>query len=126
MINKNQSGQTLVALLFFVMIGIVAITSATLILFTNLESEQKMQDVESVRQLAELGGEKAMISILRDPNYVGETININGDTVIITVTGTTTKTIDSIATSGDFSRKIEIIATYLNNILTKTSWKVIY
>ena len=123
---KNQKGQTLVALLFFVMIGIVAITSATLILFTNLESEQKMQDVESVRQLAELGGEKAMISILRDPSYSGETININGDTVIVTVTGTTTKTIDSIATSGDFSRKIEIIATYLNNILTKTSWKVIY
>lgn len=124
--KKNESGQTLVALLFFVMIGIMATGSAAIVLFTNLLTEQKVQDAEVVRQEAEAGGENALISLLRDSTYSGETIVINNDNVVITVTGGTTKTIDSVATSGDIERKIEITATLNNNVLVESSWKQIY
>lgn len=124
--KNKQSGQTLVALLFFVMIGIVATSASIAILFTNLSSEQKFEDAERVRQLSEMGIEKALVSILRDTEYSGETISIDGDSVVVSVSGTTLKVIESVATSGDVSRKIEVNASFSENILTTTSWNVIY
>lgn len=126
MTKNNQSGQTLVALLFFVMIGIIATTSATIILFTNLKSEAFFQEAESARSLSELGIEKALISLLRDPSYQGETINIDGNSVLVSVTGGTTKTIESISTIDSFSRKIQVTVSFNNNTLTTNTWKEIY
>jgi len=116
-----QSGQTLVALLFFVMIGIIATSAATIMLFTNLLSGQKFENSEIVRQSADAGGEKALLQLLRDPNYLGETFVIEDDEVTIVVAGTTNKTIDVTSVNGNTEKKIVITASLINNILTVVS-----
>lgn len=117
------------ALLFFVMVGIIVTTAATIILATNSLAAQKLSQGEVTRQLAETGAENALLQLLRNKNYTGETLTdiggVVGDNVTVTVIGTTVKTIDSIATSGEFVRKVEIIANS-NDVLTPVSWKEIY
>lgn len=126
---KYQKGQTLIALLFFVLIGIIVTTAAAFILVSNSLSASKFSQGEVARQMAETGMENALLQLLRSKNYTGETLQniggVAGDNVTITVTGTTTKTIDSVATSGNFVRKIEVIANS-DDVLTPTSWKEIY
>jgi len=124
--KSEQSGQTLVALLFFIMIGIIATGATTIILFTNLLSGQRFENAETVRQAVDAGGENALLQLLRDQNYVGETLNINDNEVVINVSGSTTKTINVTSTDGSFERKIVIIASLINNVLTVNSWQTIY
>ena len=136
--KKNESGQTLVALLFFVMVGMIVTTAAVMILSTNSLAAQKLSQGEVTRQLAESGAENALLRLLRDksygdcPNYcLGDTLNIGDDSVLIRVTtttiaGTTTITIDSIATSGNFVRKVEVVVKNSSDVLTPLSWKEIY
>lgn len=122
-INNFQTGQTLVLLLVFVLVAILVTTAATIIISTNSMSMTNVSMGIATRQMAEAGIEKSLLQLLRNPNYKGETFNLDTGTVIATVSGTTTLTIDSTATNGDFSKKVEVIATYSNNVLTPVSWK---
>lgn len=128
--DNRQSGQTLIALLFFIMVGIIVTSASILALSVNAQAAQKLSQGEVVRQLADTGGENALLQLLRDNNYAGETMldvgGVTGDNITITVTGTTVKTISSVASSGDFTRKIEISVSLVNNVLTVTSWKEVY
>ena len=128
----NESGQTLVALLFFVMVGMIVTVAATIILSTNSLAAQKLSQGEVARQMAETGAENALLQLLRNKNYLGETLtNIGGavgDNVVITIgtdPATGQKAIFSTATSGNFTRKVEVIYT-ANDVLTPLSWKEIY
>lgn len=130
--DKNEKGQTLVALLFFVMVGMIVTTAAVMILSTNSLAAQKLSQGEVARQLAETGAENALIQLLRDKNYHGETLQniggVTGDNVLITIGTdpmTGQKAIFSTATSGNFTRKVEVIYT-ANDVLTPLSWKEIY
>jgi hypothetical protein len=77
-------------------------------------------------QVAESGAENAIIRLLRDPNYTGETLTVGTGTAVITVTGTTTKTIISSGTNGSYLRKVQIVVGYVNNVLTISSWEEVY
>jgi len=137
--KKNESGQTLVALLFFVMVGMIVTAAAVMILSTNSLAAQKLSQGEVTRQLAETGAENALLRLLRDksygdcPNYcLGDTLNIGDDSVLIKVkttiiAETTTITINSVAISGNFVREIEVkVVKNPNDVLTPLSWKEIY
>lgn len=121
---KRESGQTLVALLFFVLVGLIITVAATIIMATNSITAQKLSQGEITRQLAESGVENALIQLLRDKNYTGETLISGNDTILVTVTGSITKTIDSTATSGDFVRRIEVQADY-DGVLIPGTWREI-
>lgn len=121
--TKFQKGQTLVLLLVFVVMAIVITTAATLIISTNSTSVTNVSQGMATKHMAEAGIEKALLSLLRDPNYSGETFNIDTGNVISTVSGTTTLTIDSTATNGNFIKRVEVVATYSDNVLTVNSWK---
>ncbi|HET7099399.1 MAG TPA: hypothetical protein VFI61_04170 [Patescibacteria group bacterium] len=127
-ISNLNSGQALVMLLFFVLVGIIIATSATFIIASNSQAATTMSEGVIAKEMADSGIETAMLGILRNnDSYTGETISpLNGGTVVITVTGTGTKTIDSTATNGNFVKKVEVIVSYSNNILgVPTSWKEI-
>lgn len=117
------SGQSLVLLLVFVMVAISITTVATFIIATNSVSATNFSQGVATKHMAESGIEVAMVKILRDPNYAGETLTVDTGTVVVTVTGIGTLTIDSTATNGDYVKRVEVIATYSNNVLTPTSWK---
>jgi hypothetical protein len=121
--TKYQGGQTLVLLLVFVMVTIAITTAATFIIATNSLSTTAVSQGLVTKQMAETGAEKALLQLLRDPNYKGETFSVDSGTVVASVSGTTNLTIISTAVNGDFTKRVEVKATYSNNVLTPGSWK---
>ncbi len=121
-----KKGQTLVTLLIFMVIGITITTAAVMMAITNSQNVTKFQEGMIAFQVAESGAENAIIRLLRDPNYTGETLTVGTGTAVITVTGTTTKTIISSGTNGSYLRKVQIVVGYVNNVLTISSWEEVY
>ena len=121
--KRYNKGQSLVLLLVFVMVAIAITTAATFIIAANSISTTNLSQGLATKQMAEAGAEKALLALLRDPSYKGETFSLDTGSVAATVSGTTTLTIDSTATNGDFVKRVEVIATYSNNVLTLVSWK---
>lgn len=123
---KTNKGQALVALLFFVLMGMTISVAATFIIASNSLSVTKVGLGVTARQLADTGAENALIKLLRDDTYQGENFSIGEDTVTVKVTGGATKLIESQGMTGNFVRKVEVIVSYTNNILRVTSWKEVF
>jgi hypothetical protein len=121
--SKTQKGQTLVLLLVFVMVAIAISTAATFVIATNSLSATDVSQGLATRQMAEAGAEKALLQLLRNPGYKGEMFSLDTGTVTATVSGTTTLTINSTAENGNYIKRVEVKATYSNNVLTPVSWK---
>ncbi len=116
----------MVLLIFFVMTA-VAITIAAM--FMILITSGSVADAENgieVGELADSGAENALLKLIRDTSYTGEVYTVGGATITIVVTGGSTKTIDSTVVSGDFTRKVEVLAAEANNVLSVTSWKEVF
>ncbi len=120
--RNPQAGQVLVALLAFMATVIALTTMATVITLTNALATSKYGSGQEALSTAELGVENAMIRLLRDPSYTGETLTIGTKTATVNVSGSATKTITSIGKSGDFRRTVQVTATYTNNVFTITNW----
>ena len=81
----NQSGQTLVILLIYMVIGIIVTTSSIALVINSSYNTDKVYQGNNALDVAESGAETAMIKLLRNPNYNGETLTINGGMAVITV-----------------------------------------
>lgn len=121
-IKVNQKGQAIVTLLFIMVIAISIITAVVIVAANNLASGSSLEQGTVAYYSAEAGAENAVIRLLRDPSYTGETLNIDGATVTIQVSG---NTITSAAEYGNSIRKIEVQTMYNNNVLSVISWKEI-
>jgi hypothetical protein len=121
-----QKGQTLVLLLIFMVLIVTITTASVAMIVVNARASDKLQTGSSAHTVAESGAETAMIKLLRNPDYTGETLTIGEGQAVITVSGTNPKTILSVGTVRNHTRKVRIIADYTNNVLTVTSWKEIY
>jgi Tfp pilus assembly protein PilX len=119
---KNQEGQTLITLLIFIIIALTITSAATSIIINNSIVATKFEQSTLAKSIAESGIENAMIKLLRNPSYTGETINIDNGTAIATVSGTT---IVSTGRVGNYSRKIQVVTTLNNGVRTIVSWKEI-
>lgn len=88
---QRQKGQTLVIMLTYMIIAIVVTTaSITLVLNSSSGTDKIYQGANSL-DIAESGAETAMIKLLRNPNYTGETLTVGGGQAVITITGTSPK-----------------------------------
>jgi len=123
---KNSKGQALISLVFFTMIGMAIATAAILATLSSTIASSKFQSGTLTFSESESGAENAYLRLLRDPNYKGETMTINGATVISTVSGSTNITIDTKATSGSFSRSVEVKLQYTNGKYVIQSWKEMF
>lgn len=123
-VNK-ESGQALVALLIFVLMGMAIATSATFIVIGNSKAAADFQQGIIARQMADSGIETAYLGLLRDPTgYQGETVDLNGGTIVIGVARSGSNiTINSLATSENYVKEVETVLTYGNNVLTLLLWK---
>lgn len=126
--NKQKNkGQALITLLFFVAIGTIVTSAAIIILFDNSLNTVRFSEGTLSYYTAESGIEDALLRIIRNPSYAGETLTLPEGEIVITVTNNLgIYTINSTSTVGDSIRKIEAIADYTNYVLTVTSWKEIY
>lgn len=120
-----QNGQALVTLLFFVIISITISSAAIFMAIANATSTSKIQEGVSAYYIAESGVENALLRLLRDPNYSGETLNIGTSTAVVTVTGANPKTVISIGQNGNFKRTLQAQMDYSSGFYTFTNWKEI-
>lgn len=123
---KNfQKGQALITLLFFVLISLTITTGAIIIIIANSISVSKFQEGTLAYYVAESGAENALLRLLRDPNYTGETLTVGVGTAVITVTGTNPKTVVAVGLNGNFKRTVQVEMNYNNGYYTFSNWKEI-
>lgn len=110
--------------------SVVATTVAAAAVAVMLNVSQGISRVEGgvlASQVAESGMENALLRLLRNPSYVGETLPVGAGSATITVTGdSVTKTITSIGRVNNYLQTVEVIVTYNDTIMTITSWKETY
>ncbi|MBI3380276.1 hypothetical protein HY029_05990 [Candidatus Gottesmanbacteria bacterium] len=121
----SNHGQALVTLLFFMIIAITVTSGAVVIILSNSVSASKFDQGNSAYYIAESGVENALIRLLRNPNYTGETLPIDTGNATIQISGSNPITITSVGTLNNLSRTIQVTVDYTNNILTVQSWKEI-
>jgi uncharacterized membrane protein len=123
-------GQALMTLIFFTIFGVTITTAAVMVIMVNSLSAARLQDGSVAYQIAQSGADNALIRLIRDPSYTGETLTVGDGSAIITVTGTGTLADPYIVIStGDIRssvKKIEIHATYINNRMTIVSQKELF
>lgn len=122
---QQQKGQTLIILLTYMIIAIIVTTASIALVINSSKGTDKVYQGANSLDIAESGAETAMIKLLRDPNYAGETLTVGSGQAVITITGTNPKTILSKGTLNNFTRTIQVIVDTSNNTLTATSWKEI-
>ncbi|MCL4364348.1 hypothetical protein M1328_03860 [Patescibacteria group bacterium] len=121
-----KRSQTLVSLLIVVAVSVIVISSILGLMINNAYSTSSVEQGTLVKLAAESGMETALLRLLRDPSYSGETLSnsINGYTTVITVTGDNiNKTLQSVASSSNYVRKIVVTVAYNNNIMQVNSWQ---
>ena len=120
-----QKGQALVTLLFFMVIGITITSAAVVVIVTNALSATRFEQGTDAYDIAESGAENALLRLLRNPFYTGETLPIGNGTATITVANNTIISSGSAAFNNEI-RTIQVNTVYNNGILTVTSWKEMY
>lgn len=123
-----QSGNSLIMLLVFAIVATTVAAAAVAVMINISQGTSKVENRVLVNQVAESGMENALMRLLRNPNYTGETnLPVGDGTVDISVTGGgTTKTVTSTGRINNYLQTIEVTVTYTNSIMTVTSWKEKY
>ena len=121
-----KRGQTLVILLVFITVSIIIASAAATLNIVNSTAVSKVEIAESAYNIAESGLENALLRLLRDTSYPGETLTVDAGTATITVTGSGPYPILSKGVSGNFLRQVEIQVAYNSGIMSITSWREIY
>jgi hypothetical protein len=118
-----QKGQALITLLFFVLISLTITSAAIIIIIVNSVSASKFENGTLAYYAAESGVENALLRLLRDPNYTGETLAVGSGTAIVTVTGTNPKTVISVGQDGRFIRTVQAQMIDNGGVYTFSNWK---
>lgn len=103
-------------------IAMIVISSSVVMLIVNIKSTTKFELGTEAYAIAESGAENAVLRILRNPNYSGETLTVGNGIAEISVNGSTQKTILSVGKTDNFVRKVQVVVVYVNNIATISSW----
>ena len=121
-----KRGQTLIFLLIFMAISVTITSAAVIVIILNSHASSKFAQGLEAYDIAESGAENALMRLLRDTSYTGETLTIGTGTATITLTGSNPYTITSQGTAGNFIRQVQVIATFTSGVMGVTSWKEIF
>lgn len=122
---RSQGGQALVTLLIFSATAIIITGAAVAVSIANSQATSTLALSQEVYGIAEAGAENAVLQLLRNQNFTGETLNINTGSYTTTVTGTSTKTITIVGQNSGIRRTIEVVGTFTNGQFAISSWKEI-
>lgn len=124
--QKNRRGYVGILLSIIVLILTIITTASVAIGISSLKGTTLLGSSEAVLSLAESGVDNAILRLLRDPSYVGETdLRIGSGNVTIEVSGAETYTILSTATQYQVVRTLRVTLTKVANSLTITNWEEI-
>lgn len=119
---RGADGQTLIALLIFMVLAMAITITAATITIVNLQANTAYSHGEMALANAQTGAENAIMQLERNPNYGGETMTLESGNATITVSGTGTKSIVSIGKDANFSRTVTATVTDAANIITLINW----
>ncbi|MCA9372630.1 hypothetical protein KC921_00860 [Candidatus Woesebacteria bacterium] len=122
-LQSSQSGYMLTALLVFLVVIIIITTTSVMISVSSLRSQTFFDGGSEALAAADSGAENAILRLLRDPSYTGETLQVGDSDVIITVVGSSPQVVTVVADSGSFERTVEVNLDRINGMLEVTSWK---
>ncbi len=123
---ENNRGQTLVTLLVFTVVAIAVTSTAISIMINITRSTSIVEGRIIASQAAESAIENAIIRVLRDPEYAGETLPVGDASVEISVAGSDPIVITADATYGSYIQTVQTTIAYVDNVLTISDWEYIY
>ncbi len=121
--QSSESGYMLTALLVFLVVIIIITTTSVLVSVSSLRSETYFDAGSQALSAADSGAENAILRLLRDPYYSGETLQVGDSTVVIAVVGSAPQVITAVADSGSFERTVRVELERVDGMLEVTSWK---
>ncbi len=126
--HPSTAGTVLITLLIVVVVALVITSAGTSLIITNFQNTSQYQQGVSALKLAESGLENAVLRILRNPDYTGEALTIDGNPVMIVVTGENPKQVTVEASVNSYSRRIQaqVELDPAEGVWSVTSWKESY
>ena len=118
----QQNGQTLIALLVFMLVATTVTIGASAIAIINIQSNDSITSGSTALLNAESGVEDTILKLERDPSYSGGALNIGSGSATITVSGSGTYTVVSVGSSGNFQRTVTATLTDTSNVMSLTGW----
>lgn len=121
--SLDSRGMALVVVIIFAAVAMLVITAAiSMGILSSMSSRQMLQGQHALL-LAESGAENALLRLLRNPTYTGETLTMNGGTATIVVSGTNPKIINVEGKSGSIVRQIEVGVSDTSGVMNVDSWQ---
>jgi len=108
----------------FIAIAMAIIPSMVLLNINAGQGTIRAQEGEQALAYAQTGAEDALVRLLRDKNYAGETLVIGSGTVSISVAGNDTlKTVLATGSAGVYRRTVEMIVSQDTGTWVIQSWE---
>lgn len=126
MIHKSihNSGQVLIAMLYIMVIGILVTTGAVYALIGNTQATSMFEAGSLAYSAAESGAENALLRLVRNPFYTGETLVISDEqSAMVTVSTASGVTILSQGTFRTAVKQVEVQVHYNGGELVIDSWR---
>jgi hypothetical protein len=121
--TNHLRGQTLITLLFFIVISVTVVSAAVVMILVNSRAASSLEQGMDAYYIAESGIENALLRILRNPAYAGESMTVDGGTAEINVSGSGPYTIVSTGRVGDHMKRVQVVADYVAGELQVQSWR---
>lgn len=124
----SAKGQALIGVLAIIAISSILVTSLMTNSLISADSLLKLRQSSQLINNADSFLESAILKLLRDPSYPGETLTVGNNQVIIEITGDNPKIIlvKSTNSSGDILRKLQAQASFsVDGVLTVSNWQEI-
>jgi hypothetical protein len=118
----HKTGYALITLIVFMSAAMIVVTAAVATIATNMQTTTKLNITEEALAVAESGADNAILRLIRDSAYTGESLPVSNGTATVTVTGTGTRTIVSEGVVSSVHRKVQVVGSYTNTIFTISSW----
>jgi hypothetical protein len=122
-----KPGIALVLLLVFMAIAITVTTAATLLTISGSQATSRQDISHQSLSVAESGMENALMRLIRNPFYAGETLTVGDSLATISVSSVGgTYTLTSTGQVGQFTRTVQVTVQDSGGIMSLTSWHEIY
>ena len=119
----KPKGQAILPLLILIVIIMTLGVSAIELAIHGLIVDRYSQDWLTSYYTVGAAMENALLRILRNPDYPGESLQINNASCTIQISGTTTKVINAVCDDGQQIRKLEAQISYNQGMMTVSSMK---
>jgi hypothetical protein len=124
--HPKSAGMALVSVLIFSVVAMIVITAAMSLSVATAQSNQQFMQGQVALNNAESGADNALIQLLRNPNYSGETLTLPEGTATILASGSNPKVINVTGVAGTSVRKLQITATTTLGVIRIVSWQEVY